>query len=202
MSNIKRRIASFVASFAMLGTVTVPSIAEYVSNDTVAVAAEVEPGYEGGIYVKYNKEVYLLLNTTVYKCPNGKTEKIAVISDLGKSFLATKVVIKNKEHGVQEKWYWIKWYDGKKEYDGFVYESYVRLKLEDVNVKVMFNSQAKMYQSPNTNSKVINTQSIAYKVGTYKISKTAKDHNKVTWFYFKGLNGWVCSKDFLVLQSY
>ncbi len=38
MTNIKRRIASFVAAFAMVGTVTIPSVAKYVTNDTAIVA--------------------------------------------------------------------------------------------------------------------------------------------------------------------
>ena len=38
MTNIKRRIASFVAAFAMVGAVTIPSVAKYVTNDTAIVA--------------------------------------------------------------------------------------------------------------------------------------------------------------------
>jgi hypothetical protein len=38
MTNIKRRIASFVAAFAMVGVVAVPSVANFVTSDTAIVA--------------------------------------------------------------------------------------------------------------------------------------------------------------------
>ena len=39
MTSIKRRISAFVAAFAMMGAVTVPAAAKYVTNETAVTAS-------------------------------------------------------------------------------------------------------------------------------------------------------------------
>lgn len=39
MTSIKRRISAFVAAFAMMGTVTIPSAAKYVTNESAITAS-------------------------------------------------------------------------------------------------------------------------------------------------------------------
>lgn len=47
MTSIKRRISAFVAAFAMMGAVTVPAAAKYVTNETAITASAASEGAVG-----------------------------------------------------------------------------------------------------------------------------------------------------------
>ncbi len=97
MTNIKRRIASFVAAFAMVGVVAVPSVANFVTSDTAIVA-------EAAVAtVKCDRKVDLKGNTNIRKSPSTTAKIVASIAEdtTGKPVHLIKRT-KNKQGG----YYW------------------------------------------------------------------------------------------------
>lgn len=87
MTNIKRRIASFVAAFAMVGAVTIPSVAKYVSNDTAIVAEAAY--YEGSV----NFRVDVKAGTRFRQGPSTSSRVVASVASrtYGKKVYLTRV---------------------------------------------------------------------------------------------------------------
>jgi hypothetical protein len=65
MANIKRRIASFVAAFAMVGAVTIPSVAKYVSND-LAIVADATINKKVPFWGGVKERTYFRLNPSIH----------------------------------------------------------------------------------------------------------------------------------------
>ena len=103
MTNIKRRIASFVAAFAMVGAVTIPSVAKYVTNDTAIVADAAT-----------NKSVPfwgdIKANTNIRRNPSTNSAIVASVGarTRGKSIYFTKKSKDNQGHY----WYFSKYDNG------------------------------------------------------------------------------------------
>jgi hypothetical protein len=72
MTNIKRKVASFVAAFAMIGAVTVPSVAKYVTDDTAIVA------YAAAKSVPFKADIKA--NTCIYRFPSTSSMVVASVS--------------------------------------------------------------------------------------------------------------------------
>lgn len=71
MTNIKRRVASFIAAFAMVGAVTVPSVAKYVTDGTGIVA------YAAAKSVPFRADVRG--GTGIYRYPSMGSLRIASV---------------------------------------------------------------------------------------------------------------------------
>ena len=69
MINIKRKLSSLIAAFALLGVVTVPSVANYVTDETIIIANAADEE-EADI------DVYLFGNTVVRKEPSDSSKKV------------------------------------------------------------------------------------------------------------------------------
>ena len=180
MSNIKKRISSFVAAFAMLGTVTVPSIAEYVSNDTVAVAADAF-GLKEGEYLRVESA-----NFYVYGVFNGIIERCHVIKIYADSKWETRYYLEEKR----------KWFTQK---DGKLFSDFNK-----VDMQGFIKKGTKVYQSYSTNSKVIDNKTYSNgALGWLVFQKMAKDQNGKVWYYMTNYNlshqsGWICSDNVLI----
>lgn len=97
MTNVKRRIASFVAAFAMMGAVTVPSVAKYVVNDTAIVA-------EAAVAtIKVDRWVDIKKNTNFRAKPSTSSDVVASIKNATKNRPVHLIKrTKNKQGG----YYW------------------------------------------------------------------------------------------------
>ena len=100
MTNVKRRIASFVAAFAMMGAVTVPSVAKYVVNDTAIVA-------EAAVNKKVPFRGDLKANTNIRLNPSIKSKVVASVKNrtYGKKVYFTNRSKDNQGHF----WYYSKY---------------------------------------------------------------------------------------------
>ena len=72
MTNIKRKVASFVAAFAMVGVVTVPSAAKYVTDSTAIVA------YAAAKSVPFRADING--NTGIYRYPSTGSLLVASVA--------------------------------------------------------------------------------------------------------------------------
>ncbi|MBR5683008.1 MAG: hypothetical protein IKW96_06985 [Ruminococcus sp.] len=101
MTNIKRRIASFVAAFAMVGAVTVPSVAKYVVNDTAIVAEAAVVAKVAT--VKCDKWVDIKGNTNFRAEPNTKSK---VVASIAKDTKGKPVHLISRTKKKQGNYYW------------------------------------------------------------------------------------------------
>jgi len=92
MTNIKRRISAFAAAFAMIGAVTVPATAKYVTNESAVNVAFAEYIPFGSYTINYRADVKA--NTKFRESPSNSSKVVASVKKrtYGKKVHFDKVV--------------------------------------------------------------------------------------------------------------
>ncbi len=95
MTSIKRRISAFLAAFAMIGSVTVPSIANYVTNESAITASAGEYLPYCCYNISYKADVKA--NTKFRQSPYKNSKVVASVKNrtYGKKVHFEKVVCYN-----------------------------------------------------------------------------------------------------------
>jgi len=111
MTSIKRRISAFVAAFAMMGAVTVPATAKYVTNETAIEAATASIVVTGEIYHfdASPRRHDVKANTKFKAGPSESSETIASVkkATTGEKVRLTECVLNN-----EGAWYYSKYDNG------------------------------------------------------------------------------------------
>ena len=200
MTSIKRRISAFTAAFAMMGAVTVPATAKYVTNEpaiTVSAASKVVtietydvPGSPMRLDVKAN---------TKFKAePNENSETVASVK---KATTRKKVYFTNcyiSKEGII--WFYSKYDKGWIKTDNVIWESNFA---EIINlyypIKADVKANTKFKTEPFERSETVASVKKATTGEKVCITKCALTEEGA-WYYSKYDNGWV-KRDHVIMYQ-
>ena len=175
MTSIKRRIASFVAAFAMIGSVTVPSVSKYITNDTAIVANAYTQ--EGNV----NFYVYVAPNTTIYKSYSTGSAQVTKTKDILKSHA---IRFASTPNGT---WYYLS------DRYGWVHSSNTSSTVSGLNKRARLKPGTRIRSSYSTNSSIKASISNYDYYSYITVTNVTTNYKGEMWYYSKYDNGWVRS---------
>ena len=200
MTSIKRRISAFAAAFAMMGAVTVPATAKYVTNETATSASAASKVVSGEVYHFDESPLRhdVKANTKFKAEPNESSETVASVkkATTGNKVCFIKCCI--KDNGI---WYYSKYDKGWVNLDNIILGS--------------TGADEIIFNYPNRADVKANTK---FKAGPSESSKTVASVNEATtgekvcltecvvtyegaWYYSKYDNGWVKRDQVIIYQE-
>ena len=111
MTSIKRRISAFAAAFAMMGAVTVPATAKYVTNEAATAVSATSKVVSGEVY-HFDESPFrhdVKANTKFKAEPNESSETVASVK---KATTGEKVCITKCALTDEGAWYYSKYDNG------------------------------------------------------------------------------------------
>ena len=174
MTSIKRRIASFVAAFAMIGSVAVPSVSKYITNDTAIVA---NADYVG----KIDFYVYVGPNTIIYKSYSTSNGQVTKTKDILKSHATYVAATPNGT------WYYLS------DRYGWVRSESTSSTVSGLNKRARLKPGTRIRSSYSTNSSIKASISNYDYYSYITVTNVTTNYKGEMWYYSKYDKGWVRS---------
>ena len=200
MTSIKRRITAFVAAFAMMGAVTVPATAKYVTNETATSASAASKVVSGEVYHFDKKSIShdVKANTKFKAEPNGSSKTVASVkkATTGKKVCFIKCCI--KDDGI---WYYSKYDKGWVNFDNIILGSTGADEIIfDSPVKADVKANTKFKAQPHANSETVASVKKATTGEKVRLTECVLN-NEGVWYYSKYDNSWVNRDQLIIYQN-
>ena len=201
MTSIKRRISAFAAAFAMMGAVTVPATAKYVTNETATAVSAASEVAKRELYNFPEDPIRLDVkaNTKFKATPDENSETVASVREAttGNKLYVTDCFI--SVEGII--WYYSKYDHGWVNRDNVIpgpagYEVIIFNSPDKADVK----ANTKFKAEPNENSETVASVGKATTGEKVRFTKCALT-DEGAWYYSKYDNGWVKRDQVIIYQE-
>ena len=201
MTSIKRRISAFVAAFAMMGAVTVPATAKYVTNETAIEAATASIVVTGEIYhFDASPRRHDVKANTKFKAePNDNSETVASVKKATTGSKVSFIKCFISEEG--KIWYYSKYDKGWVNKDNIIPgPTGADEIIFDYPDKADVKANTKFKAGPSESSETIASVKKATTGEKVRLTECVLN-NEGAWYYSKYDNGWVKREQLIIYQD-